>query len=101
MPEIDENGDIVVTQEERDWENEHEREKLQQDPNTPTRSELASLEMQRQKKEMVFDQNAKQGIYEDVELGNEESNFGAVAEIKKTAVRVGVAIGFVLLAVLV
>lgn len=97
---LDENGDVIEGQKEKDWETNHEREKLEQDPKSPSRNELEKMQLQLHKMEDEFDKNAQNGIIDEVELGNEESNFGAVAEIKKGAMKIGVVVSCVMMAIM-
>lgn len=79
------------TTSEQEFEREHEKEKMDQDPLQPTRSELPKLNTERDKMEQVFAEKSRQGVIDNIDFGNEASDFEEIAKVPQgnSAMRLG------------
>jgi len=66
---------------EQEWEEQHEAEKMEQDPNSPSKAELASLLLERDNLENDFAGAVNTRGTVDYEAGSNTSNFSAVSKI--------------------
>lgn len=80
---------IQSYKEEEDWEKKHEEEKLSQDPNTPSKAELSTLELERDRLEqqMVLEIKARGSI--DHENGIGYTDFNAAKSIPEGESNIG------------
>lgn len=77
-------GDDLDEQKKAEWEEQHEAEKMQQDPNTPSKAQLTSLVFERDNMENDFSNAINTRGTVDYEAGTNTSNFSAAAKIPRS-----------------
>lgn len=72
---------VAKYKEEADWEHRHEKEKLEQNPNTPSKTEMGALESERDRLEQAFSSRmrSEEGLESEVERSRVD--FGKAEEI--------------------
>lgn len=76
------NSSVISTyKEENDWEQKHEREKIQQDPNAPSKAEMSTLELERDRLEKEMAMEIKMRGSLDLENGVGGENFNAMLNL--------------------
>lgn len=78
-------NDAEDLRKEAEWEEQHQAEKMEQDPNKPTSAELSSLIFQRDNLETDFLDNVKTRGNVEYEAGTNNSNFSSVGTVKQAS----------------